>query len=187
MSNLKTATRLVGDGSKRKENDFYPTPAYATEALLNREDFEGSIWEPACGNGAISELLCDRGFDVRSTDLIDRGYGLPGVDFLLNGGNVKANNIITNPPFSLGLPFILESKRSTDSKIAMFLKTTFLEGSKRHGMFLDKECPLKCMYQFVKRVSFGKEEGTHTGGGMMAFAWFVWDKNYVGKPYIDWI
>jgi hypothetical protein len=23
--------------------------------------------------------------------------------------------------------------------------------------------------------------------GMISFAWFVWDKDYVGKPMINWI
>jgi len=44
-------------------------------ALLSVETFEGSIWEPACGDGAISKVLLAAGFDVVSTDLIDRGFG----------------------------------------------------------------------------------------------------------------
>lgn len=69
----------------------------------------------------------------------------------------------------------------------MFLKTTFLEGVKRYNMFQDKEFALKTVYQFSKRVSFGKNEGTHKNGGMIAFAWFVWEKGYSGKPTIEWI
>jgi hypothetical protein len=69
----------------------------------------------------------------------------------------------------------------------MFLKTAFLEGSKRHDMFQDKQFPLKCIYQFSKRVNFGIHAGTHKSGGMIPFAWFVWDKDYIGKPYIEWI
>jgi hypothetical protein len=29
--------------------DFYPTPEWATYALLDNERFEGRLWEPACG------------------------------------------------------------------------------------------------------------------------------------------
>jgi len=39
------------------------------------ESFEGQIWEPACGDGAISRVLEAAGYQVISTDLIDRGYG----------------------------------------------------------------------------------------------------------------
>jgi hypothetical protein len=30
--------------------DFFPTPAWATFALIDNEKFEGDIWESACGN-----------------------------------------------------------------------------------------------------------------------------------------
>lgn len=187
MNNLKTATRLVGDSvsNKRKENDFYPTPTWATEALLCREEFKGEIYEPACGDGAISKVLIGAGFKVVSSDLIDRGYGESGIDFI--GCTRTSDNIITNPPFSLCTEFITQSKKAARKKIAIFMKTTALEGVKRHKMWLDADFPFARMYQFVNRVSFGKEEGTHKSGGMMAFAWFVWDKEHVGKPTIEWI
>ena len=69
----------------------------------------------------------------------------------------------------------------------MFLKTAFLEGGKRYEMFQDREFPLRSMYQFSKRVNFGINAGTHTNGGMIPFAWFVWEKGHTGKPTIDWI
>ena len=73
---LKTASRLVGTmvSNDRKENDFYPTPKWATEQLLKYEKFDGDIWEPACGDGAISEVLKEHGYTVTSSDIIDRGY-----------------------------------------------------------------------------------------------------------------
>jgi hypothetical protein len=38
----------------RADHDYYPTPPEAVRALLGVEQFEGTIWEPACGDGAIS-------------------------------------------------------------------------------------------------------------------------------------
>lgn len=176
-------------GRQEKKDDFYPTPQYATSDLLNKEDFIGSCWEPACGKGDISKILIGRGLETISSDLNDYGYGITGRDFLnpFFEEQSAVENIITNPPFRYALEFVEQSKKLANKKIAMFLKTTFLEGIKRKEMFLDKEFPIKCMYQFSKRVSFGKEEGTHDGGGMMAFAWFVWDRDYKGRPFIDWI
>ena len=71
--------------------------------LLDRENLEGTIWEPACGRGDMSKVFIDNGYDVLSTDLIDRDYGEGGVDFLQDAqinrfGEV--DNIITSPPFS---------------------------------------------------------------------------------------
>lgn len=60
---------------RRVPHDFYPTPPEAVRALLSVETFTGSIWEPACGDGAISKVLIEAGFEVVSTDLIDRGFG----------------------------------------------------------------------------------------------------------------
>lgn len=83
---------------KRAAFEFYPTPPEATRALLSVEAFEGDIWEPACGDGAISKVLLEAGYEVISTDLIDRGYGTGGHDFL-KSTRPLAKNIITNPPY----------------------------------------------------------------------------------------
>jgi len=192
VDNKKTTKRFVGDSEERIRADFYPTPGWAVTALLQREDFSGTFWEPACGKGDISKILIGSGFDVHSTDILDYGYGISGVDFLnensmFSDRHTVVNNIITNPPFNIALEFIKMSKRAADQKIAMFLKTTFLEGVERQQMWKDTVFPFKKMYQFSRRVSFGKENKTHKNGGMMAFAWFVWDKNHSGSATIDWI
>lgn len=195
MSTVDTARKIAGDNSRlgRSKADFYPTPPNATLALLKNEQFEGHIWEPACGKGDISEVLIKAGYTVNSSDLNDYGYGVSGIDFLNENSIFStspfsiADNIITNPPFDIALEFVLQAKKYSQHKIAMFLKTAFLEGSKRHEMFQDKKFPLKCIYQFSKRVNFGIHAGTHKNGGMIPFAWFVWDSMYEGKPYINWI
>jgi hypothetical protein len=37
--------------------DFFPTPAWATYALIDNESFRGDIWESACGDGASRSCL----------------------------------------------------------------------------------------------------------------------------------
>ena len=92
---------------QREKADFYPTPIAATQALLDREKFDGQIYECACGDGAMSEVLIKNGYDVYSSDLINRGYGKTGIDFLKT--EKPFDNIITNPPFKLGPDFVLHS------------------------------------------------------------------------------
>ena len=94
-----SALAYVGHNAKgdREENDFYPTPEKATQSLLNLQKFEGNIWECACGDGAMSKVMIKNGYDVYSSDLIDRGYGETGIDFLKT--NKVFDNIVTNPPF----------------------------------------------------------------------------------------
>jgi len=176
------SSRLNG---KRQKNDFYPTPSYAVEELLKKEKFVGNIWECACGEGDISDVLLNNGCSVYSSDLIYRGYGDGGVDFLKQ--KELYSNIITNPPYKYALDFVLASKRQSTNKIAMFLKTTFLESQSRKDMFEDQEYPLKSVYQFSKRVTLYKDGVKMKNSGMIAYAWFVWDKNYVGKTTIEWI
>lgn len=189
-----TARKISGDNSRlgRSIGDFYPTPPEATLALLQNENFIGNIWEPACGRGDISDVLINHGYSVKSSDIMDYGYGETGIDFLnenslFHYSFCEADNIITNPPFEIALEFVLQAKKFARHKVAMFLKTAFLEGSKRHDMFQDTKFPLKCIYQFSRRVNFGIHAGTHKNGGMIPFAWFVWDKEHIGKPYISWI
>ena len=78
--------------------------------LLDRENLEGTIWEPACGKGNRSEVL------------IDRGYGEGGINFL-DDDQIrkfgKFDNIITNPPFKFALDFVLQSKKIARNKICI--------------------------------------------------------------------
>jgi hypothetical protein len=150
------ALSIVGasrENGKREADDFYPTPAYVVEELLKREVFEGVTWECACGEGDISKVLISNGIETISTDLIDRGYGIPADFFTFD---LKTSNIITNPPFKYAKEFVERAKLQTDGKIAMFLKTVFLEGASRYSMFNDSGYPLKVVYQFSKRVTLTK-------------------------------
>lgn len=183
----KRAQSIVGTSAGRPENDFYPTPPEATHALLDCENFTGTIWEPACGDGAISKVLEERGHVVWSSDLIDRGYGLGGYDFLTS--HRKADNIITNPPFTLAQQFVehsLQATKESQGKVAMLCKLVFLEGQKRKAFF--ESTPLARVHVFSKRVNFYREgvKGK-LGTSMMAFAWFVWSHGHEGPPTIAWI
>ena len=184
---MTQALSIVGSSRKngeRQKDDFYPTPKYAVEELLKRESFNGNIWECACGEGDISEVFLQKGYDVKSTDLIDRGFGEIGNFFETE---YLADNIVTNPPYKYALEFVNEAKKKSTSKIAMFLKTVFLESEKRRTMFEDKEFPLKNIYQFSKRVTLYKNGVKMKNSGMIAYAWYVWEKDYCGKPTIEWI
>jgi hypothetical protein len=165
----------------RIENDFYPTPNFAIKELLKREKFKGNIWECACGDGAISKELVLSGYDVYSSDLIDRGYGESGIDFLKT--NKLFDNIITNPPFNLATKFNLKALSSVKNKVVFLCKLSHLEGvNRKENLFsLNK---LKNVYVFSRRLSFNP---INKSGGMMSFAWFVFDNNYNSKPQIDWI
>jgi len=187
--NISQGNKLawIGDGKpeKRQKDDFYPTPPEGVYPLIKNEKFEGEIWECACGDGAISNLLIKEGYNVYSSDLIDRGYGKTGIDFLKS--NKKTENIITNPPFKLACEFAYHACKLADKKVALFARINFLEGVARGKMF--KLTPLKNVYIFSRRITFiNPDSGKKShGGGMLAFAWFIWERGFSGKPTIDWI
>src|SRR5699024_6083442 len=142
-----TGTSLSGTSMSRErvENDYYATPPESTIALLEREKFSGDILEPCCGQGHISEVLKDRGYEVISNDLVDRGYGEFNEDFLTSD-NLRADNVVTNPPFKYAKEFIEKSLEITTGKVAMFCKVQLLEGVARREMF--ENTPLKTVYVY---------------------------------------
>ena len=177
-----TTLQYIGNNKHddRIKNDFYETPTNGVEALIKYEKFKGKIWEPSCGKGAISTSLIKSGYEVYSSDLIDRGYG-EVKDFLKT--DLVFDNIITNPPFNLANEFTLHGLNSVRYKLVLLCKLSFLEGIKRSNSIF-KQKKLKKVLIFSKRLSFEKN---NTKGGLMAFAWFIYEMSYDGLPQIDWI
>tara|TARA_Y100001951_G_C11181373_1_gene206146 strand:- start:49 stop:585 length:537 start_codon:yes stop_codon:yes gene_type:complete len=174
-----SALAYVGHNANmnRKKADFYPSPRNSIEELLKKEILVGEIWECACGDGALSKVIEEKGYKVYSSDLIDRGYGTTGIDFLKS--TKKADTIITNPPFNLSTEFTLKAFELSNRYIIFLNKLSFLEGIRRRKKIFNQGY-LKNVYVFSQRLKFG-------GNGLMAFAWYVFDKKYSGKPLIDWI
>ena len=177
---------IAPDAENRDRDDFYPTPPEATRALLCTEVFDGKIWEPACGDGAISKVLAAWEYHVVSTDLVDYGYGHPGIDFLREEAP-RAPNIVTNPPFKLLEPFIRHALTLTTGKVVMLGRLAVLEGIKRKALF--ESTPIARVHVFSRRLVIGRR-GTDFGKGgdsMIAFAWFVWEHGHKGPPTLSWL
>ena len=79
----KHVYRILGASShtdrNREENDFYATIPEAIDYLLEGGAvISHNVWECACGMGHLSKRLTELGYDVLSTDLIYRGFGVGG-------------------------------------------------------------------------------------------------------------
>lgn len=178
---------------ERQQHDYYATDPEAVEALLQRERFDPYVWECACGEGHISEVLKSHGYNVKSSDLYDRGYeGTETIDFLTvrkeDAKHDCLRDIITNPPYKYAKEFVEKALEiSMDgTKVAMLLKLTFLEWQSRKELF-DKHKP-KSIYVFRSRIDCWKN-GVKPNKPQKAvcYAWFVWKKGYEGDPVIKWI
>ena len=172
----------------REENDFYATEPKAIDLLCEVEKFNEWILEPACGQGHLSKRLIENGYQVYSSDLIDRGYGIQ-YDFFETSS--WYGDIITNPPYKFAKEFIEKSLSiiPNGNKVAMFLKLQFMEGKSRKELF--KYNPPKTIYVSSSRLLCAKNadfDGMIAGGGSaVAYAWYIWEKGYTGKTVVEWI
>lgn len=174
---------------ERASNDFYATQPIAIDKLRETGELTcKDIWECACGQGDLSKRLENFGHNVTSTDLIDRGYGEGGVDFLTQT-EVFNGDILTNPPYKYAKNFVLKALELIPEghKVFMFLKLTFLEGKARYSELFSKYPPKK-IYVFSQRVLCAKngefKEIKDGGVAAVAYAWYVWEKGFTGDTIV---
>lgn len=186
----------VNPNAERQAEDFYATEPKALKVFLDKLEEDGvrlnnKIWEPSCGMGHLSQVLTDYGYDVLSTDIIDRGYdGMDGrKDFLMSAEVEWCGDILTNPPFKLAEKFVEKGMQSLgyeDSKLILFLKIQFLEGQKRKELF--KKYPPKYVYCNSSRQLCAKDgEFEKYTATTQFYAWYIWEKGFTGETIIRWI
>lgn len=165
-----TNRRLVGlDGP-----DYYPTPAWATRALLHYEKFPGKLAEPCAGEHYMADVLSSNGYWPICSDIIDYGYGDIISDFRLLTG--PFDTAITNPPFKLAEDLIDHLMTIVQVKFALLLKLSFLTSDRRYRKYYETKT-LARVWVFSQRLSMypdgvkgDQKEGT------TAYGWFIWDK-----------
>lgn len=182
---FKTIGTASADHDRQRE-DYYATEPAATEWLCRLEQFGADVWEPACGEGHMSRVLEQHGYRVRSTDIVDRGYG-EQYDFLSIDNQQWAGDIITNPPYRYAQEFVERALLIIPEgrKVAMFLKLTFLEGKSRRELF--RNTPPHTVWVSSSRLKCAMNGDFDSfDGSATAYAWFVWTKGYHGDTVIRW-
>lgn len=120
---------------EREPNEFYATSPEAIDLLKKKIDLPKQILEPACGSGCLSERLIELGHEVKSYDLIDRGYGEVQDFFKMTEPPFEGDfAIVTNPPYKIVTPWVLHCLELVPEGhlVCLFLKTTFLESKGRY-------------------------------------------------------
>lgn len=212
----KVFTTMGVSNHIREINDFYATPPYAVEELLKRENFNQLVWEPCVGMGHMAQVLQSHGYSVICSDIIDRNFPNtnifdfmgeqqnpiliyqnpidPRIDIeemqtrLRMAGINQFPDIITNPPYKYATDFVSKALEIAPryTKIAMFLKIQFLESKKRFELIFKDNPPAK-IYVFVNRVNCWEGGVPPTTSSAICYAWYIWQKGYIGQPRIDWI
>lgn len=188
--NNKSAFSTLGASNhsetERQSEDYYATEPKAVRMLLELESFRGTIWECACGEGHLSKEMIRLGYNVYSSDLIDRGYGQVE-DFLSIENQKTTHNIITNPPYRYASEFIKKSFQIMErgTKLALFLPIRYLEGKERKQLF--RTYPPKIVYVSSSRIKCAKNgEFEEMNGSAMSFAWYVWEIGSKTQTVLGW-
>jgi hypothetical protein len=119
-------------------------------------------------------------------ELVDRGYGTPGRDFLLEW-QVAAPDIVMNPPFHLMDDFVLHALGLGVGKVAAFGRLAWLEGQRRHASLWSKHPPAR-IWVISKRLTLwrGDDPDPKDSGGAIPFCWVVWERGHAGKT-LGWL
>jgi hypothetical protein len=174
--------------------DFFPTPPWATRALIERvlpvlcirDLARMDAWEPACGEGHMAEVLTEYFGRVIATDLHDYGYGEAPVDFLDGATKRDADWCITNPPFDdKAIRFVLRALKLARVGVAMFVRLQWLETIERYEQVFRDHPPTLVAF-FVERVNLCKGRWEPDGTTATAYCWLVWIHGEQPRPPL-WI
>jgi hypothetical protein len=186
-------------GSRQEPDDsldYFPTPPWATRALIEYafgalpECTMNSVWEPACGEGHIAEVLREFCSDVLATDIHPYGYSdRDPCNFLSPAADRHRGRewIISNPPFEdKALPFVTTALDRAKVGVAMFFRSQWaVEGIERYETIFRRRPPTLCAF-FTERVNLCKGRWDPDGSTATAYCWLIWVKDaYPRAPF--WI
>lgn len=174
---------------KRRDNDWYPTgQPEAIRALLSRDGARilalGSVWEPACGDGALVREIRASGIRCSASDLIYRGCPDSWTVDYFTCLRSRAPSIITNPPFNLINArdghgrWLRHALDMPDWRYMALLLSWDWPAARANGLgaLLDAH-PFSYCYLMRWKLDF-----TGEGSPPQRNAWFVWDRGWDEVP-----
>ena len=171
----------------RRADDFYPTgQPEAIRALLAYDGAVikacGSVWEPACGDGAMVREIRGAGLVCVASDLVDRGCPDSSVADYFGCDAARGGAVITNPPYHL--------INARDGKGAWLRHSLALPGWRYLALLLSWDWPAAranglgalldanpFSYCYLMRW---KLDFTGAGSPPQRNAWFVWQRGWQG-------
>lgn len=167
---MKKPMNNSGGGSK----NLCQTPDYALDPLLPYLPGDWTIWEPACGEGYLAQVLRGAGHEVITSDI------LTGQNFFDYRPNAHFDAIVTNPPYNpnqmkadwvarcyeLGKPW------------ANLMPVETIGSGPVQEMFV--KCGVEIIYM-NQRVNFKMPFKGWGGKSQFSSAWFTWGLG-IGRP-----
>lgn len=183
MSFVNISGGIRDEERDRSQNDYYPTPPFATYALLKSDDVPEQVIEPAAGRGWMAYELQRSGRGVQASDLYE--YPNPIIEGIQHDRNFldvkksfhnEAIGVVTNPPYAKNMAqnFVEHALETDHRYVAILARTMFVESEKRYSFF--KKYPPSSIHHFSSRFScFEEYFFTKPLSGMVGYSWFVWD------------
>jgi hypothetical protein len=121
------------------------------------------------------------GFEVISTDIVDRGYGRGGHDFLADNATL-ADHIITNPPYGpargLSAQFVEHALTRTARRDGLYAPAANWEAPQAHQHLMARCC---------RKYTFSRRLEMHRGGyagkkhsPQLDVSWYVFSNEHTG-------
>jgi hypothetical protein len=176
----------------RNSRDDFPTPPWATRALLEhvltKSDWTGrTCMEPACGAGHMAKVLKEYFPQVSASDAYGYGYGSIR-DFLRHPLETDSVDwIVTNPPFRLSEEFVARALRVASRGVAILARTTFIESVGRYRNLFSSHPPM-VFAQFSERVPMVKGRLDRHASTATSYGWLVWRlSDTCSQTRLQWI
>jgi hypothetical protein len=147
-------------------------------------DLKGPIHDPGCGSGRIPRVARSCGYEATGSDLVDRGYGVGGVDFFTDW--TLRQTLMFNPPGggsadpTLSTRFVLHALEVAE-QVAIIVPVPWQCGQKRRDS-LFKPYPPVWVAVLGKRFSM-PPGGTNIKpkGGTTDYCWILWQRGFAGE------
>lgn len=217
MTGQNTSHAVMQQRSEAKDSfDDFPTPMWATRAMLEflREtlgyDIAAQIVKEPCANrGYMVAPLVEAFAKVLAADVFDYGAGFAVEDYLFGDPDERVDWTVCNPPFVLAERFIDRAITCSTKGVAVFVRTSFLEGMDRfRNLYAIK--PPSLILQFSERVIIHKgivrdpavkywnpkaakgKGAWQLPSSATSYCWLIWDKSRVvgvdqDRTAFEWI
>ena len=162
---------------------WYQEPEGVTEKLMWEVKFRGPVHDPCCGEGHIPLVAQRFGYQATGSDIVDRGFGVGGVDFFAD--MTPRETLIFNPPSgrnqdpTLSTRFILHALEVAE-EVAAIVPVPMLCGQWRRDN-LYRPHPRRYVLTLAERPSMPPGgRGIPAKNGTMDYCWIVWVRGYAG-------
>lgn len=223
MTGQNTSAAVMAQRNPALDNlDDFPTPPWGTRAIIQQLRHiinpDQIVLEPCANRGHMVAPLLEHFRFVPAFDCHDYAPDLPiydpfrrnmhrkvpnnGVrfpvrDFLI-GDHKQVDWVFMNPPFVLAEEFIAKALQIARIGVAVFVRTSFLEGQDRYRTLFSTTPPTR-IYQFAERISlmqgtlyhpykkqFNPVTGKEIASTATAYCWLIWIKGDSPQPF-RWI